>query len=103
MVMFKTSMAAVLALAALTMSAPAMAQVKTGGGNCGNPAKGMIEAPQRMGGYWGQKLPGSFKHLRSQRQVDRAITRMSRTDAWPCFQLFYGGAVKKWKENTRRR
>lgn len=90
------------ALAALTLG-PVPAQAQVGGASCGNPSGGAIQAPERLGGYWGNRLPATFKHLRTERQVDRAITRMSRTASWPCFQEFYGGAVRKWSENTKRR
>lgn len=102
--MTTTKTTAALAALALTafLALPATA-APVGGASCGVSPAGQIEAPERLGGYWGMKLPGSFKHLRSQAQVDRAITHMSRTENWTCFQILYGGAVRKWRENTKRR
>jgi hypothetical protein len=70
------------------------------GSACGTPAGGTFQGGQNLGGYWGQTLPGTFAKLTSQAQVDSAITAESQKSSWTCFQQFYGGAVKKWRENT---
>lgn len=73
-----------------------------GGVTCQRPAAGdMFQAGENLGGYWGMHLPASFKGLRTEAQVDRAISRMANTESWVCFEAFYGGAVRKWRENTR--
>lgn len=74
----------------------------TGSTCTGDPAGGTFKAGQNLGGYWGMTLPASFQGLTSEAAVDAAITRASGTSDWTCFQTFYGGAVKKWRENTGR-
>lgn len=74
----------------------------TGATCSGDPAGGTFKAGENLGGYWGMTLPATFKGLSSEAQVDAAITRASQTNDWTCFQSFYGGAVKKWRENTGR-
>jgi hypothetical protein len=72
------------------------------GAGCGQPAGGTFQAGQNLGGYWGNTLPGTFAQLNSEAQVDAAITRESTGPNWTCFQACYGGAVRKWRENTGR-
>ena len=73
------------------------------GATCGGqPAGGTFQAGANLGGYFGNQLPSSFQSLTTEAQVDAAITRASTTSDWTCFQTFYGGAVKKWRENTSR-
>ena len=69
---------------------------------CGQPAGGTFRGGENLGGYWGQTLPGTYAQLTSEAAVDAAITRESTGPNWTCFQAFYGGAVRKWRENTGR-
>lgn len=95
--MFAAALIAVLASGATDPVDAAVGKV-----GCGEPAGGKFQAGQRLGGYWGQQLPNSYRYLRTEAQVNRAITRQSNRAGWDCFDSFYSGAVHKWKENTKR-